>query len=97
MPGQVAEEVMDERLARLNDLLGRQQQAFNEAQAGKVLPVLIEKPGRRDGQISGRSPYLQPVHLDGGDHLIGQIVPVRITAAHRGSLGGELVKVSEPA
>jgi tRNA-2-methylthio-N6-dimethylallyladenosine synthase len=102
MPGQVAEEVMDERLARLNALLGEQQQAFNAAQAGKVLPVLIEKPGRKAGQLGGRSPYLQPVHLDGPDHLVGQIVPVRVVTGHKGSLTGELlagepVQALEPA
>jgi tRNA-2-methylthio-N6-dimethylallyladenosine synthase len=101
MPGQVAEEVKDERLARLNALLGQQQQAFNEAQAGRTLPVLIEKQGRKPGQISGRSPYLQPVHLDAPDHLVGRIVPVRITTGHRGSLAGELAtaqpSILEPA
>ena len=90
MPGQVDETVKEERLARLNDLLNQQQLAFNQAQIGRVLPVLIEKPGRRDGQVSGRSPYLQPVHLEAGPDLVGQIVPVRIVQAHRGSLTGEL-------
>jgi tRNA-2-methylthio-N6-dimethylallyladenosine synthase len=55
-----------------------------------VLPVLIEKPGRREGQMSGRSPYLQPVHLEAGGALVGQIVFVRIVQAHRGSLTGDL-------
>jgi tRNA-2-methylthio-N6-dimethylallyladenosine synthase len=90
MPGQVDEAVKEERLARLNDLLNQQQLAFNQAQVGRVLPVLIEKPGRRDGQMSGRSPYLQPVHLEAGGTLVGQIVPVRIVQAHRGSLSGQL-------
>ena len=78
MPGQVAEEVKDERLGRLNALLDEQQKAFNLSQVGKVLPVLFEKNGRHPGQLSGRSPYLQAVHCDGPDRLIGKIVPVRI-------------------
>jgi hypothetical protein len=30
------------------------------------------------------------VHLEAGPELVGQIVPVRIVTAHRGSLTGEL-------
>jgi len=90
MPGQVAEEVKDERLARLNALLDEQQVAFNQSQVGRVLPVLFEKPGRHPGQLSGRSPYLQAVHATGPDHLIGQIVPVRIESAAKMSLAGAL-------
>ncbi len=90
MPGQIAEAVKDERLARLNALIDEQQRAFNAAQVGKVLPVLFEKRGRHPGQLNGRSPYLQAVHAEGPDHLIGQIVPVRIEAAAKMSLGGVL-------
>jgi len=90
MPGQVAEEVKTERLVRLLALLDEQQVAFNAAQAGAVLPVLFEKPGRHPGQIVGRSPYLQAVHAKGPDRLIGQIVPVRIASAAKMSLAGVL-------
>ena len=90
LPGQVADEVKEERLARLNALLDDQQRAFNASQAGKVLPVLFERPGRHPGQLSGRSPYLQAVHVDGPDRLIGQIVPVRIEAGSKMSLAGVL-------
>ena len=91
MSGQVATEVMDERLQRLNALLQQQQEAFNHSVVGRVAPVLIEKTGRHPGQIGGRSPWLQPVHIDGPERLIGQIVPVRIDSATRNSLSGSLV------
>jgi tRNA-2-methylthio-N6-dimethylallyladenosine synthase len=91
MPGQVATEVMDERLQRLNALLQQQQEAFNQSVVGRTEPVLIEKTGRHPGQIGGRSPWLQPVHIDGPERLIGEIVPVRIDSAARGSLSGSLV------
>lgn len=97
MPGQVEEEVKAERLERLNQLLDEQQRAFNAAQVGKVLPVLFEKPGRHAGQIVGRSPYLQAVHCEGGEQLIGKIVPVRIESAAKMSLGGALEPVLETA
>jgi tRNA-2-methylthio-N6-dimethylallyladenosine synthase len=89
MPGQVADDVKAERLSRLQALLGEQQSAFNAAQVGRTLPVLIEKTGRREGQIAGRSPYLQAVHCEGEARLIGQIAPVRIVSAGPNSLGGE--------
>ena len=95
MPGQVAEAVKDERLARLNALLDGQQKAFNAAQVGKTLPVLFEKPGRHPGQLSGRGPYLQAVHCEGPADLIGQIVPVTITSAAKMSLAGQVI--SAPA
>jgi tRNA-2-methylthio-N6-dimethylallyladenosine synthase len=90
MPGQVEEAVKAERLERLNQLLDEQQRAFNASQVGKVLPVLFEKAGRHPGQIVGRSPYLQAVHCEGGEHLIGTIVPVRIESAAKMSLAGKL-------
>lgn len=96
-PGQVDEAVKDERLARLNALIESQQTAFNAAQVGQILPVLFEKPGRHPGQLSGRSPYLQAVHCDGPQDLIGRIAPVRIDAAARMSLSGTLLTQALPA
>jgi tRNA-2-methylthio-N6-dimethylallyladenosine synthase len=90
MPGQIDEAVKDERLARLNALLEDQQKAFNALQVGKTLPVLVERLGRHEGQLSGRSPYLQAVHMDGAADLVGQIVPVRIDASARMSLSGQI-------
>ena len=93
LPGQVAEDVKDERLARLHALLDAQQGEFNARQVGRVLPVLFEKTGRRAGQLVGRSPYLQSVHAVAPDRLIGEIVPVRIESAARNSLAGVLETV----
>ena len=95
MAGQVDEAVKDERLQALQALLTKQQLAFNVSQVGKTLPVLFERKGRHPGQILGRSPYLQAVHTDGPDRLIGQIVPVRITSSAMNSMTGDLVL--EPA
>jgi tRNA-2-methylthio-N6-dimethylallyladenosine synthase len=92
MPGQVAEAVKDERLARLNALLDEQARDFNASQVGRTLPVLFERKGRHPGQLIGRSPYLQAVYASAPDRLIGQIVPVRIEEAARMSLGGVLAE-----
>jgi len=97
MPGQVAEEVKEERLARLNTLLDQQQVAFNASQVGRTLPVLFEKRGRHAGQVVGRSPYLQAVHAEGSESLIGQIVPTAIDASAKMSLAGRLLNELEPA
>ena len=88
--GQVPEDVKADRLARLQALLGEQQAAFQQACVGKTLAVLIEKPGRHAGQMVGRSPYLQAVHLDCDAGAMGQIQPVRIRASEANSLAGEL-------
>ncbi|MDX5463899.1 MAG: tRNA (N6-isopentenyl adenosine(37)-C2)-methylthiotransferase MiaB [Alphaproteobacteria bacterium] len=88
LPGQVPDAVKGERLQRLQALLAEQQDAFNAAQVGRTLPVLIEKPGRHPGQMTGRSPYLQPVHLEAPAELAGQIVDVEITGVTARSLAG---------
>jgi tRNA-2-methylthio-N6-dimethylallyladenosine synthase len=88
MPGQVPEAVKEARLATLQTLLDEQARAFNRGQVGRTLAVLFERKGRHPGQILGRSPYLQAVHVDAPERLIGQIIPIRIDEAARNSLSG---------
>ncbi len=90
MAGQVDEAVKAERLARLQALLDEQQVTFNAACEGRTLPVLFEKLGRHDGQLIGRSPYLQSVYVEDAISLMGEIVPVKITASGNNSLQGAL-------
>jgi len=97
MPGQVAEAEKDDRLQRLQALLAEQQAAFSASCVGRTLPVLFEKPGRHDGQVIGRSPYLQGVHVTAPQSLIGKIAPVTIARAERNSLAGALTPALEPA
>ena len=87
---QVPEEVKSARLSVLQSLLAAQQTRFNEACAGRFMRVLFEKPGRKEGQAVGRSPYLQPVHVEGALHLVGQSHEVRIEAVLANSLRGAL-------
>jgi tRNA-2-methylthio-N6-dimethylallyladenosine synthase len=89
---QVPDDVKNARLQTLQSLLGDQQDAFNAACVGRVLAVLFEKPGRKDGQGVGRTPYMQPVHVDGAAPLIGQIADVRIEAILPNSLKGALAR-----
>jgi len=91
MPGQVDKAVGEDRLARLQALLDEQRHAFNAATVGRTIPVLFEKPGRHPGQAVGRSPYLQAVHVNGADGLMGQIADVTIEAAGNNSLRGALM------
>jgi tRNA-2-methylthio-N6-dimethylallyladenosine synthase len=88
---QIDEAVKEERLARLQALLEEQRQAFNATTVGRTVDVLIEKHGRHAGQIAGRTPYLQAVHLDGPKQLIGHIAPVEIVATGPNSLLGRRV------
>jgi tRNA-2-methylthio-N6-dimethylallyladenosine synthase len=91
-PGQVPEAGKDRRLYALQDLLREQQADFNRRCVGLTLPVLVTGAGRHDGQVAGRSPYLQPVHVMGPKNLIGQEIPVTIQAAHKNSLSGVTLK-----
>jgi len=91
-PDQIDEGIKRERLARLQDLLEEQRQAFNRKMIGKTLAVLFEKKGRHPGQIVGRSPYLQAVQVTASEHLIGTLLPVEIVAAGANSLFGRLAR-----
>ncbi len=86
---EVLAEQRAERLQRLQALLARQQAAFQSAQVGRVLPVLVEKPGREPGQVAGKSPHLNAVHFDASATAVGSVLPVRIVRADRNSLAGE--------
>jgi tRNA-2-methylthio-N6-dimethylallyladenosine synthase len=86
MGDQVAPAVMDERLQRLQALLAEQQMAFNRATVGRHCDILIERAGKRPGQMLGKSPWLQSVLVDGG--AIGDLVSVEIAGAGPLSLVG---------
>jgi tRNA-2-methylthio-N6-dimethylallyladenosine synthase len=90
--GQVPENVKSERLLALQALLTSQARSFNEAMHQQVVPVLFDRKGRLPGQAAGRSPYLQPVHVDGAAPYIGEIRNVRISKILPNSLHGELVR-----
>ncbi len=87
---QVDEGVKADRLARLQELLNAQSRAFNASMVGRTMPVLLDRKGKHDGQLGGRSPYLQAVHLEATEDMRGQIVEVVIEGAHANSLSGRL-------
>ncbi|MFA7428897.1 MAG: tRNA (N6-isopentenyl adenosine(37)-C2)-methylthiotransferase MiaB [Rhodospirillaceae bacterium] len=97
METQVPEAVKSERLAALQALLLDQQAAFNESCVGREMDVLLDRPGRHDGQMLGRSPYMQPVHVDAAQALYGQVVRLRIKSATGSSLSGVLADASAAA
>jgi len=94
---QIPEDVKSARLIALQALLADQAGAFAKDCGGRVFEVLFEKLGRRPGQAVGRSPYLQPVHVDGAAALIGQLHKVRIAAVLPNSLKGELLREAATA
>jgi len=85
---QISEAVKAERLARLQAQLEVEHAKFNAGYVGKIVPVLFEKTGRQNGQIVGRSPYLQHVSALGSPDLVGQIRTVAISSASPYSLAG---------
>ncbi len=96
-PGQVPEAVKDARLQELQAALRDSQVAFNADLVGRTVPVLVTGPGRRPGQMGGRTPWLQPVHFPGPPHLTGCEIPVQIAAATPTSLTGSLQQELAPA
>lgn len=90
MDDQIAAEVMDERLKRLQALMAEKATAFNASTVGRFTDVLIEKRGRREGQWLGKSPWLQSVHFE-GDVGIGDLVQVELIQAGPNSLAGRLI------
>ncbi len=90
MQEMVAATVMDERLARLQELIDSQQAAFNAAAIGETVDVLFERAARNPGQIVGRTAYLQPAHVIASPDIIGQVLPVAIDSLERYSLIGRL-------
>ncbi|HEY0206250.1 MAG TPA: tRNA (N6-isopentenyl adenosine(37)-C2)-methylthiotransferase MiaB [Acetobacteraceae bacterium] len=96
-PNQVPAAAQAARLQALQALLREQAAAFNTAAEGRTLPVLFTGLGRRLGQLSGRSPFLQPVHVQAPATLIGQVVPVAIVHGTPTSLSGTLTQELIPA
>jgi tRNA-2-methylthio-N6-dimethylallyladenosine synthase len=95
--GQISDEVKSDRLARLQSLLNAQQTAFNGSMVGRELDVLWESPGKKTGQIVGRSPYLQSVHAEGGPQPIGRITAAEIVGASQNSLRAVIKNVDGTA
>ena len=87
---QVPEDVKDDRLQRLQALLTRQQRAAQEAMVGRTVGVLFEKPGRLEGQMTGKSEHLHAVHVTAPGLVPGDLRQVRIVASSANSLSGEL-------
>lgn len=88
---QVPEDVKSERLQRLQALLSQHQKKFMGTMVGRVLPVLLERPGRLEGQLVGRSEYLHGVHATIDQAKIGDVVNLRILGADTNSLRAEFV------
>jgi len=90
---QVDEESKNERLQRLQALLNAQQEEFNKSMVARKLPVLLDRPGRHVGQLAGRSPYQQSVHVETSPEHLGEIVEVVISSAGGKSLAGTLASI----
>jgi tRNA-2-methylthio-N6-dimethylallyladenosine synthase len=92
MGEQVPAEVMDARLQELQALLNAQQATFNAASVGKRTEILLERRGKLAGQLIGKSPWLQSVHVFASDCNIGEMIQVDLVSAGPNSLAGSLVQ-----
>lgn len=91
MAGQVEEKVKKARLDELQTLLFDYQDKFNRSCVGKVFPVLFEQSGRHNGQLIGRTPYMQNLHAKADESLLNKIVDVRVESATTNSLSGKVL------
>ena len=90
MDNQIAPEVMDERLQRLQALLNEQQYAFNQKTVGRKTDILLERQGKLEGQLIGKTPWLQSLHVISPGLKIGDLVEVEVTRAGPNSLTGQI-------
>ena len=88
---QIPLDVASDRLQRLQSLLKKQQKTAQDSMVGRVASVLFERKGRVDGQLAGKSEYMQAVHVECDEGRLGEIARVRITRSMPNSLSGELV------
>jgi tRNA-2-methylthio-N6-dimethylallyladenosine synthase len=87
MEEQIPRDIMDDRLQRLQARIGEHSLAFNRSKIGTDTEVLIERRGKRPGQMIGRSPWLQSVHVE-TDAKAGDLVGVTLVAAGPNSMTG---------
>ena len=87
MEDQIPRDIMEDRLERLNDRINAHRLAFNRSMVDSDTQILIERPGKHRGQMIGRSPWLQSVHVD-TDAKPGDILDVAVVAASSNSLSG---------
>jgi tRNA-2-methylthio-N6-dimethylallyladenosine synthase len=97
MTDQIPADIASARLTQLQARIEIHRRAFNRSLVGQTLPVLFERRGKRDGQLTGRSPYLLPVIVPAGPEMLGEIAPVAIAEAGTNSLFGEIVTQRQAA
>jgi tRNA-2-methylthio-N6-dimethylallyladenosine synthase len=91
MAGIVPENIKDKRLQELQALLFEQQTSFNGTSVGKTMPILFDRKGQKDGQLLGKTPWMQSVYVDAHERLFGHIVDVQIEKAFQNGMAGTIV------
>lgn len=92
---QVSEDQKNARLIELQKTLTTQQQAFNKSCIGSMMPVLLDSPGRFPGQLTGRSPYMQPIYVNAPADFMGRVIQLKITNGSSNSLSGTLPEMEK--
>jgi tRNA-2-methylthio-N6-dimethylallyladenosine synthase len=92
---QISEEIKTNRILKLQSIISHHQHAFNQEFAGKEVEVLFDRIGKKDGQIIGKTPYMQSVYLNQATDLLNKIVSVKIKHIGRNSMRGETIKDKE--
>ncbi len=91
MQNMVAEHIKDKRLQEMQSLLFAQQLKYNQSSVGKIMPVLFDRKGSKEGQLLGKTPYMQSIYVDAPERLFGEIIDVEVTKATQNGLAGKIV------
>jgi tRNA-2-methylthio-N6-dimethylallyladenosine synthase len=92
MGGIVPEAVKDTRLHELQALLFAQQLDYNKASIGKIVPVLFDRKGEKEGQLQGKSPWMQSVYVTAPERLFGEIIDITIDRAFQNGMSGTILQ-----
>jgi tRNA-2-methylthio-N6-dimethylallyladenosine synthase len=87
MEDQIPREIMDDRLQRLQARINAHSLAFNTSKVGSHTQILIERKGRHPGQMIGKSPWLQSVHVETAAQP-GDFMDVTLLAAGPNTMPG---------
>ena len=74
----VDEKIVAERFQRLLDTVRESSKEREGKDLGKVMEVLVEERNTETNMLTGRLENNILVHFEGGERLLGEIVPVKL-------------------
>jgi tRNA-2-methylthio-N6-dimethylallyladenosine synthase len=90
MPGQLSQDVIEDRHARLFDLINEIGRARHRAFVGRVVQILVEGASKKnDARLTGRTRCNKVVVFEGGERHRGQLLDLKVTGSTNFTLYGD--------